>query len=60
MELDGLGATLTHAEGAVDDLSLIVQALTKDWRTAREQVEQSVKSLADPNQQSGGESCVMN
>lgn len=48
MNLEQLGSELGRAEGAADELSLLVQALAKDLRSARELVERAVGELAAP------------
>ncbi len=45
VDLEALSAELSQAEGAVDELSLVVQAMSKDLRNVRELVEQAVRGF---------------
>eukprot|EP00955_Chlamydomonas_euryale_P004766 51113-Chlamydomonas_euryale.AAC.2 len=54
VDLAALSRELSAAEAGADQLSLVVQSLGKDLRTAQQLVEQAVRELADPGAGSGG------
>ncbi|GAX81462.1 hypothetical protein CEUSTIGMA_g8891.t1 [Chlamydomonas eustigma] len=46
VDLEAIGSELLKSEAAVDEMSLVVQTMTKDWRTVKELVEKAVRQLA--------------